>query len=190
MPSIGDRARRNGSDLSIRKFIATGSLLVHEGIDTTHGENPDPSARLWLSGGRCLSRTDEIVTYSARGISSLIRGFHVFPCGSLPRVARTTAEGAGADRRPGDGRELWAQTRKKPPATRHNCFAELDGKGRFETGALFSGTFRTSSTSRYCRSPRFHVYLTYPFCAFLVALGGDGGWMSRHRLSFHRQSRR
>src|SRR5260370_30556345 len=57
--------------------------VVHEGVDTSL-VRPDPTARLWLSSGRCLSRADEIVTYSARDLEPY-RGFHVF-IRALPRV--------------------------------------------------------------------------------------------------------
>jgi len=57
--------------------------VVHEGVDTSLVK-PDPTARLWLRSGRCLSRGDEIVTYSARDLEPY-RGFHVF-MRALPRV--------------------------------------------------------------------------------------------------------
>ncbi|TMJ68334.1 MAG: hypothetical protein E6G83_05275 [Alphaproteobacteria bacterium] len=57
--------------------------VVHEGVDTSL-LRPDPTARLWLSSGRRLSRADEVVTYSARDLEPY-RGFHVF-MRSLPSV--------------------------------------------------------------------------------------------------------
>src|SRR5204863_272960 len=70
--------------------------VVHEGVDTSL-VRPDPTARLWLSSGRCLSRADEIVTYSARDLEPY-RGFHVF-MGSLPRVIARRPAAEVAQRR-------------------------------------------------------------------------------------------
>src|SRR5690242_7805507 len=57
--------------------------VVHEGVDTNLVK-PDPTARLWLENGRCLSRADEVLTYSARDLEPY-RGFHVF-MRALPEV--------------------------------------------------------------------------------------------------------
>jgi len=57
--------------------------IVHEGIDTDL-VRPDPTASLWLSGGLRLSRSHQVVTYSARDLEPY-RGFHRF-MRALPRV--------------------------------------------------------------------------------------------------------
>jgi hypothetical protein len=69
--------------------------VVHEGVDTSL-VRPDPTARLWLSNGHCLSRTDEIVTYSARSRTvPRLSCVHAFSA----RSTRKAAGGAGVDRR-------------------------------------------------------------------------------------------
>lgn len=57
--------------------------IVHEGVDTDI-VRPEPTARLWLSGGVTLSRDDQVLTYSARNLEAY-RGFHVF-MRALPKV--------------------------------------------------------------------------------------------------------
>ena len=59
--------------------------VVHDGVDTGR-LRPDNGACVTLSDGTVLSRSDEIVTYCARGLEPY-RGFHVF-MRSLPLVQR------------------------------------------------------------------------------------------------------
>jgi glycosyltransferase involved in cell wall biosynthesis len=131
--------------------------VVHEGIDTTMVK-PDPSARLWLSGGRCLSRTDEIVTYSARDLEPY-RGFHVF-MRSLPRVLEQRpkaqvlivgGDGVSYGRRPEKATSYPAQ-----------LLAELDGKVDLKR-VHFLGHLPYQQYLTVLQISTVHVYLTYPF---------------------------
>jgi glycosyltransferase involved in cell wall biosynthesis len=131
--------------------------VVHEGVDTSV-VRPDPTARLWLSSGRCLSRTDEIVTYSARDLEPY-RGFHVF-MRSLPRVLerRPAAQvliagndGVSYGRQP-EGAVSW----------RAKLLDELDGKLDLRR-VHFLGHLPYQQYLTVLQISTVHVYLTYPF---------------------------
>jgi glycosyltransferase involved in cell wall biosynthesis len=131
--------------------------VVHEGVDTSLVK-PDSTANLWLSGGRRLSRADEIVTYSARDLEPY-RGFHVF-MRALPRLLR---------QRPaaqvlivgGDG----VSYGRKPEAAagwRAQLLAELDGKLDLRR-IHFLGHLPYQQYLAVLQISTVHVYLTYPF---------------------------
>jgi glycosyltransferase involved in cell wall biosynthesis len=131
--------------------------VVHEGIDTTMVK-PDGTARLWLSGGRCLSRTDEIVTYSARDLEPY-RGFHVF-MRALPDVLKRRPEaqvlilggnGVSYGRRP-EHAETW----------RAQLLNELDGALDLRR-IHFLGHLPYQQYLTVLQISSVHVYLTYPF---------------------------
>jgi glycosyltransferase involved in cell wall biosynthesis len=131
--------------------------VVHEGVDTILVK-PDPSARLWLSGGRCLSRTDDIVTYSARDLEPY-RGFHVF-MRALPRVLEQRpraqvlivgGDGVSYGRRPEKANSYPAQ-----------LLAELDGKVDLKR-VHFLGHLPYQQYLTVLQISTVHVYLTYPF---------------------------
>ena len=131
--------------------------LVHEGVDTKL-VTPDPTARLWLSSGRCLSAADEVVTYSARDLEPY-RGFHVF-MRALPRVLekRPTAQvlivgndGVSYGRRP-DGAVSW----------RAKMLSELNG-GLDLRRVHFLGHLPYRQYLSVLQVSTVHVYLTYPF---------------------------
>src|SRR6516165_2374501 len=131
--------------------------VVHEGIDTTVVK-PDATARLWLSGGRCLSRADEIVTYSARDLEPY-RGFHVF-MRALPDVLKRRPEaqvlilggnGVSYGRRP-ERAETW----------RAQLLAELDGVLDLRR-IHFLGHLPYQQYLTVLQISSVHVYLTYPF---------------------------
>ena len=131
--------------------------VVHEGVDTSV-VRPDPTARLWLSSGRCLSRTDEIVTYSARDLEPY-RGFHVF-MRSLPRVLerRPAAQvlivgndGVSYGRQP-EGAVSW----------RAKLLDELNGKLDLRR-VHFLGHLPYQQYLTVLQISTVHVYWTYPF---------------------------
>jgi glycosyltransferase involved in cell wall biosynthesis len=131
--------------------------VVHEGVDTNL-VRPDPTARLWLSSGRRLSRADEIVTYSARDLEPY-RGFHVF-MRALPRVLerRPAAQvlivgndGVSYGRRP-EGAGSW----------RAQLLEELDG-GLDLRRVHFLGHLPYQQYLTVLQISTVHVYLTYPF---------------------------
>jgi glycosyltransferase involved in cell wall biosynthesis len=131
--------------------------VVHEGIDTELVK-PDPTARLWLSGGQCLSRADQIITYSARDLEPY-RGFHVF-MRALPRVLERRpraqvlivgGEGVSYGRRP-----------ERAASWRAQLLAELDG--RLDTRRIhFLGPLGYQQYLTVLQLSTVHVYLTYPF---------------------------
>ena len=131
--------------------------VVHEGIDTTLVK-PDPTARLWLKGGRCLSRADEIVTYSARDLEPY-RGFHVF-MRALPTVLKRRpnaqvlivgGDGVSYGRKP-EGTSCW----------RAQLLAELDGALDLRR-IHFLGHLSYQQYLAVLQISTVHVYLTYPF---------------------------
>jgi glycosyltransferase involved in cell wall biosynthesis len=131
--------------------------VVHEGIDTDL-VRPDPTARLWLSSGRCLSTADEIVTYSARDLEPY-RGFHVF-MRALPRVLerRPAAQvlivgndGVSYGRRP-EGAVSW----------RAKLLQELEGNLDLRR-VHFLGHLPYRQYLTVLQVSTVHVYLTYPF---------------------------
>jgi glycosyltransferase involved in cell wall biosynthesis len=131
--------------------------VIHEGVDTGMVE-PDPTARLWLGSGRCLSRADEIVTYSARNLEPY-RGFHVF-MRALPSVLeqRPTVQvlivgkdGVSYGRHP-EGAVSW----------RAKLLDELDG--RLDMRRIhFLGHLPYQQYLTVLQISTVHVYLTYPF---------------------------
>ncbi|MBV9376059.1 MAG: glycosyltransferase family 4 protein [Alphaproteobacteria bacterium] len=131
--------------------------VVHEGVDTSL-VRPDPTARLWLSSGRCLSRADEIVTYSARDLEPY-RGFHVF-MRALPRVL---------ERRPaaqilivGNGGVSYGRQPEGALSWRTKMLEELSG--RLDLRRIhFLGTLPYQQYLTVLQISSAHVYLTYPF---------------------------
>jgi glycosyltransferase involved in cell wall biosynthesis len=131
--------------------------VVHEGVDTSV-VRPDPTARLWLRSGRCLSGGDEIVTYSARDLEPY-RGFHVF-LRALPRVLETRPmaqvlvvgnDGVSYGRQP-EGAVSW----------RAKMLDELDG--RLDLRRIhFLGHLPYQHYLTVLQISTVHVYLTYPF---------------------------
>src|SRR6266702_4524277 len=81
MPRIGATLRQNGNATSIRRNIITASATSMRGSSPSASV---PTARLWLIGGKSLSRDDQVVTYSARNLEPY-RGFHVF-MRALPKI--------------------------------------------------------------------------------------------------------
>lgn len=129
----------------------------HEGVDTEL-VRPDPSARLWLGNGRCLSRADEIVTYSARDLEPY-RGFHIF-MRALPEVL---------ERRPGaqvlivggDGVSYGRQS-QHAANYRAQLLAELDHRLDLRR-VHFLGHLPYRQYLTILQISTVHVYLTYPF---------------------------
>lgn len=131
--------------------------VVHEGVDTTLVK-PDATARLWLSSGRCLSRADEIVTFSARDLEPY-RGFHVF-MRTLPNVLK---------RRPaaqvlivGNGGVSYGRKPERAGSWRAQLLAELNGKLDLRR-IHFLGRLPYQQYLTVLQISTVHVYLTYPF---------------------------
>ena len=131
--------------------------VVHEGVDTALVK-PDATARLWLAGGQCLSRADEIVTYSARDLEPY-RGFHVF-MRALPGILK---------RRPaaqilivgGDG-VSYGRRPERADTWRAQMLAELDGALDLRR-IHFLGHLPYQQYLTVLQISSVHVYLTYPF---------------------------
>ena len=131
--------------------------VVHEGVDTTFVK-PDPTARLWLGSGHCLSRADEVVTYSARNLEPY-RGFHIF-MRALPKLLEQRpraqvlivgGDGVSYGRRPEKASSYSAQ-----------LLTELDGKLDLRR-VHFLGHLPYQQYLTVLQISRAHVYLTYPF---------------------------
>ena len=131
--------------------------VVHEGVDTEL-VRPDPTARLWLGNGRCLSRADEIVTYSARDLEPY-RGFHAF-MRVLPEVLerRPTAQVLIVG---GDGVSYGRQS-QQATSYREQLLAELDGRLDLQR-VHFLGHLPYRQYLTVLQISTVHVYLTYPF---------------------------
>jgi glycosyltransferase involved in cell wall biosynthesis len=131
--------------------------VVHEGIDTKL-VHPDPSTRLWLSGGLSLSRKDPVITYSARNLEPY-RGFHIM-MRTLPqllerhptaRVLIVGENGVSYGRRP-TAAASW----------REQLVAELGG--RLDLSRVhFLGRLPYAQYLAMLRISSAHIYLTYPF---------------------------
>ena len=131
--------------------------VVHEGIDTALVK-PDPTARLWLADGTCLSRDDEIITFSARDLEPY-RGFHRF-MRALPNVLR---------RRPraqalivGGNGVSYGRRPERAANYRAQILAELDGKLDLSR-VRFLGQLPFRQYLTVLQISSVHVYLTYPF---------------------------
>jgi len=131
--------------------------VVHEGIDTTLVK-PDPTVRLWLADGSCLSRDDEIITFSARDLEPY-RGFHRF-MRALPQVLR---------RRPraqvlvvGGNGVSYGRWPERASTYREQVLAELDGKLDLDR-VRFLGKLPFRQYLTVLQISSVHVYMTYPF---------------------------
>ena len=131
--------------------------VVHEGVDTSL-VRPDLTARLWLSSGRCLSRADEIVTYSARDLEPY-RGFHAFM-----RVLPTVLERRPAAQVLIVGRDgvSYGRPPEGAPSWRAAMLEEL--AGRLDLRRVhFLGLLPYQQYLTVLQISAVHVYLTYPF---------------------------
>jgi glycosyltransferase involved in cell wall biosynthesis len=131
--------------------------IVHEGIDTTLVK-PDATARLWLRGGACLSRADEILTYSARNLEPY-RGFHMF-MRALPKVLaqRPRAQVLVVG---GNGVSYGRQP-ERATSYRAQLLAELGGELDLKR-IHFLGHLTYQQYLTVLQISTAHVYLTYPF---------------------------
>ena len=134
-----------------------GISVIHEGIDT-QVVSPDPTTRLWLSGGLSLSRNEPVITYSARNLEPY-RGFHIM-MRTLPALlerhptARVLIVGGNEvsyGRRPTQARS-W----------REQMLAELDGQLDLSR-VHFLGRLNYPQYLAMLRISSAHIYLTYPF---------------------------
>ena len=131
--------------------------VIHEGVNTER-VRPDPTAQLWLIGGKSLSRHDQILTYSARNLEPY-RGFHVF-MRALPKVLEACpkaqvvivgGDGISYGRLPAGGTG-WRQA----------MLAELGG--RLDLSRIhFVGWLPYAQYLAVLQVSSAHVYLTYPF---------------------------
>jgi glycosyltransferase involved in cell wall biosynthesis len=131
--------------------------IVHEGVDTEL-VRPDPTARLWLGNGRCLSCSDEIVTYSARDLEPY-RGFHIF-MRALPELL---------ERRPaaqvlivgGDG-VSYGRRSQYAANYRMQLLAELGDRLDLRR-VHFLGSLPYRQYLTVLQISTVHIYFTYPF---------------------------
>jgi glycosyltransferase involved in cell wall biosynthesis len=131
--------------------------VIHEGIDTDR-VRPEPSARIWLRGGRSFAAGDEIITYSARNLEPY-RGFHTF-MRALPRILRARPR-AQALIIGGDGIS-YGRSPTGAPNWREQILAELGDRLDRER-AHFLGTLPYEHYLTVLQLSSLHIYLTYPF---------------------------
>ncbi|MFP4327313.1 MAG: glycosyltransferase [Paracoccaceae bacterium] len=134
--------------------------VIHDGIDTDL-VTPDPEARLEVTGGRVLTRADEVITFINRNLEPY-RGYHVF-MRALPEILRTRPQ-AHVVLLGGDEVSYGA----RPPAgkTWKRIFIdEVRGQIPDEDWARvhFLGRVPYARFLSLIRVSRAHVYLTYPF---------------------------
>ncbi|MGC2415063.1 MAG: glycosyltransferase family 4 protein [Stellaceae bacterium] len=131
--------------------------VVHEGVNTER-VLPDPTARLWLRGGKSLSLEDQVLTYSARKLEAY-RGFHMF-MRALPQVLEACpnahvvivgGDGVSYGRLPPDGTE-WRQY----------MLAEV-GDRLDMSRVHFVGWLTYAQYLTVLQISSAHVYMTYPF---------------------------
>jgi glycosyltransferase involved in cell wall biosynthesis len=134
-----------------------GISVIHEGVDTAL-VRPEPSTRLWLSGGPSLSRNDLVITYSARNLEPY-RGFHIV-MRTLPLLlekhptAKILIVGGNevSYGRPPSGAKSW----------REQLLAEL--KGQLDLSRVyFLGRLNYPQYLAMLQISTAHIYLTYPF---------------------------
>ena len=131
--------------------------VAHEGIDTTVAK-PDPTARLWLGRGLCLSRQHEILTYCARDLEPY-RGFHIF-MRALPNVLR--ARPAARVLIVGGNGVSYGRKPERAASYPAQLLAEL--KGQLDRSRVhFLGRLRYRQYLSILQISTVHVYLTYPF---------------------------
>ena len=131
--------------------------VVHEGIDTVK-VHPDPSTRLWLSGGLSLSRNDPVVTYSARNLEPY-RGFHIV-MRTLPDIlerhptARVLIVG---------GNDVsYGRRSTQAKSWREQMIGEIGNKLDLSR-VHFLGRLNYDQYLAMLRISSAHIYLTYPF---------------------------
>lgn len=141
--------------------------VIHEGIDTAT-VRPDPSARLWVRGGRSLSSQRQVITYSARNLEPY-RGFHVF-MRALPKLLARFPEAiilvVG-----GDG-VSYGRRATQAATWREQMLAEL-GDGIDLGRVHFLGRLQYRQYLTVLHISAAHIYLTYPFVlswSFLEAM--------------------
>lgn len=132
--------------------------VIHEGVDTER-VHPDPTARLWLRGGKSLSRDDQVVTYSARKLEPY-RGFHVF-MRALPKLLEACPR-AQVVIVGGDDGVSYGRLPAGGTSWREHMLAELGG--RLDLSRVhFVGWLPYAQYLAVLQVSSAHVYLTYPF---------------------------
>ena len=134
--------------------------VAHDGIDTDLVV-PNPEARLEVTGGRVLTRADEVVTFINRNLEPY-RGYHVF-MRALPEILRRRSQAQvvllGGD-------EVSYGARAPNGKTWKQIFIdEVRGKISDDDWARvhFLGRVPYDRFLAMMQVSRVHVYLTYPF---------------------------
>lgn len=134
--------------------------VAHDGIDTAVVK-PDPEAALEITGGKVVTRDDEVITFINRNLEPY-RGYHVF-MRALPELLKRR-KNAHVVILGGDGTSYGA----KPPQgkTWKQIFVD-EVRGRIPTPhwnrVHFLGRVPYDRFLSMMQISRVHVYLTYPF---------------------------
>jgi glycosyltransferase involved in cell wall biosynthesis len=131
--------------------------IVHEGVDTER-VRPDPSARLWLSGGLSLSREDQVLTYSARNLEPY-RGFHIFM-----RVLPAVLERCPKARVIIVGGDSVSYGRRPPAGAHWRDYMMAEVGRRLDLRRVhFVGWLPYEQYLAVLQISSAHLYMTYPF---------------------------
>ncbi len=133
--------------------------VIHEGIDCQLVA-PCDEACFELTGGRVLTRKDEVITYVARNLEPY-RGFHMF-MRALPRLLK---------RRPnvqvlivGGDEVSYGQQLRDGRTYRQMMLSEVGSQEGFDPGRVnFLGRLPYNRFLKMLQISSVHVYLTYPF---------------------------
>ena len=130
--------------------------IIHEGVDVDVAK-PRPNAKLKLSNGRVLDRSQPVITFVNRNFEPL-RGFHIF-MRALPRLLAEVPE-AQVVLVGKDGRGYGGESDDESWRTR--MVTELGD--RLDPSRLhFTGKLSYSDLLDVLSISAAHVYLTYPF---------------------------
>lgn len=131
--------------------------VMHEGVDTDMIRR-DPGATFTLADGRCLSRSDEVVTFVSRGLEPY-RGFPSF-MRALPEVLRHRPRAQVVI--VGDDEPQYGRRHATALSCREEMLAELGGQLDAQR-VHFVGRIAHQHLLSLFSISAAHVYLTYPF---------------------------
>ena len=134
--------------------------VVHDGVNTDEVK-PDPAARLEVTGGRVLTRDDEVITFINRNLEPY-RGYHIF-MRALPDILKRRPE-AQVVMLGGDDVSYGARP-PKGKTWKQIYIDEVRGQISDEDWARvhFMGRVPYAKFLSMMQVSRAHVYLTYPF---------------------------
>jgi glycosyltransferase involved in cell wall biosynthesis len=128
--------------------------VIHEGVDTSRFK-PDPDAVLRLRNGRSLSRSQPVITYSARNLEPY-RGFHSF----MRAVADICRRRTDCQIVVAGGDEVSYSAIRSHETYRERMIREV---GIDPERVHFVGTLPLDDYVKLLQISSVHIYLTVPF---------------------------